>query len=265
MPVPAFVQPLFERQDLRLGVTALAALLAASMVMAQASEVEGATDASARNAAPQNRPHKKTVTFTRFQAANSLQVEDIADIWDGYPLELLRRLEARGNVEARHSAVSPFPDPRNLNPDSPASRELVRHIAGQYGSQFVISGIILDAAVSDESLRPYAGWQGRETGRRFELGLPWNSVAAGVRPVATERRLEVEIFLHDGLTGALIKRYRNNEEISGRVAVGRNKSFASAAFFDTAFGKAADHLMNTQIELIDNDLASPRSDAAARK
>lgn len=265
MPMPAFVQPLFEKQALRLGITALAVLLAASMVMAQASEMEGTTDASTRNAAPQNRPHKNTVTFTRFQAANSLQVEDIADIWDGYPLELLRRLEARGNVEARHSTVSPFPDPRNFNPDSPPSRELVRRIAEQYGSQWVISGIILDAAVSDESLRPYFGWQGRETGRRFELGLPWNSVVAGVRPVATERRLEVEIFLHDGLTGALIKRHRDNTEISGRVAVGRNKPFASAAFFDTDFGQAVERLLNTQIELIDNALASPRSDAAARE
>lgn len=259
MPITSFAQFLFGKQALKLGMVAILALLASSAVTAQSVEAENPAATST------GREPQKTVTLTRFQVANSLQVEDIADIWDGYPLELLRRLEARGNVEARHSTVSPFPDARNLNPDSPASRELVRRIAEQYGSQFVISGIILDAAVSDESLRPYAGWQGRETGSRFELGLPWNSVVAGIRPVATERRLEVEIFLHDGLSGALIKRYRNHEEISGRVAVGRNKSFASAAFFDTDFGQAVGRLLDAQTGQIDHDLTRPRNAPAARK
>lgn len=259
MAISSFMQLLSGKQALRLGMAAILVLLTNGSVTAQSAEAENLAAASARKESP------KTVTLTRFQVANSLQVEDIADIWDGYPLELLRRLEARGNVEARHSAVSPFPDPRNLNPDSSASRELVRRIAEQHGSQFVISGIILDAAVSDESLRPYAGWQGRETGRRFELGLPWNSVVAGIRPVATERRLEVEIFLHDGPSGALIRRYRNHEEISGRVTVGRNKPFASASFFETDFGRAAERLLDAQAGQLDQYLAGPRSDASARK
>lgn len=253
-------QLLSGKPALRFGMAATLALLVASgNVTAQSAEAENLAAASAR------KEPQKTVTLTRFQVANSLQVEDIADIWNGYPLELLRRLEARGNVEARHSTVSPFPDPGNLNPDSPASRELVRRIAEQHGSQFVISGIILDAAVSAESLRPYAGWQGRETERRFELGLPWNSVVAGIRPVATERRLEVEIFLHDGQSGVLVRRYRNHEEISGRVAVGRNKPFASAAFFATDFGRAAERLLDSQAGQLDQDLTGPRSDTSARK
>lgn len=198
-------------------------------------------------------PIKKTVTFTRFHVVNSIQVDDVADIWDGYPLELMRRLGMRGNALVHHSSAAPFPDPRNLNPASPASRDIIRRIAEQNQSQFVVSGVILDAAISDESLRPYFGWQGRETGRRFELGLPWNSVVGGFRPVATERRLEVEIYLYDGLSGALLKRHRNNVEISGRVSVPRGMAFASAAFFDTDFGQAADHLLSTQAELISKD------------
>jgi hypothetical protein len=264
MPAPASVVSQFGKQILRRGFAALIVLLAAATSTAHSSEAENTTSPVAGidltrqptepNAA-RNRAHKKTVTFTRFQVANSLQVEDIADIWNGYPLELLRRLEARGNIEARHSTASPFPDPRDLNPYSSASRERVRRIAEQDGSELVVSGIILDAAVSDESIRPYFGWQGRETGRRFELGLPWNSVVAGIRPVATERRLEVEILIYDGLTGALLKRHRDNAEISGRAAVGRNLAFASAAFFETDFGEAVDHLINAQIKLIDSDLA----------
>lgn len=241
------------------GIFALLALLAFGTAMAQPSEAENKpvdAQTALNSARPSTKTYRKTITLTRFQVANSLQVEDISDIWDGYPLELLRRLEISGNVVARHSTSSPFPDPRKLNPDAPASRELIRSIAEQNSSQLVLSGLILDAAVSDESLRPYFGWQGGETGRRFELGLPWNSVVAGVRPVATERRLEVVIFLHDGQTGALLKSHRNSAEISGRVAVGRNKAFASATFFSTSFGQAVDSILNAQVELIDADLAN---------
>ncbi|MFA5241679.1 MAG: flagella assembly protein FlgT middle domain-containing protein [Sulfuricella sp.] len=259
MRLPAFAESFFARRILKTG---MAALLAASLATAHviaAENLAAAESAAASSAAPgddtQPRTFWKTVAVTRFQVANSLQVDDIVNIWDGYPREFLRRLEAGGNIVARYSTASPYSDPRNINPDSPASRELIHRIAEQNGSQIVISGLILDAAVSDESLRPYFGWQGNETGRRFELGLPWNSVVAGVRPVATERRLEVEIFLHDGQTGALLKRHRNSVEISGRAAVGRDKAFASAAFFDTAFGQAVEQLLNTQTGLIGEDLA----------
>ncbi len=277
MPAPAFIPPLLDKQILRRGLAALIVLLAAGTSMAHSSEAESGagpipgidlTRLPTEPNAARNGAHKKTVTFTRFQVANSLQVEDIADIWNGYPLELLRRLEARGNIVARHSTASPFPDPRDLNPYSPASRERVRRIAEQDGSELVISGIVLDAAVSDESMSPYFGWQGRETGRRFELGLPWNSVVAGIRPVATERRLEVEILIYDGLTGALLKRHRDNAEISGHATVGRNLAFASAAFFDTDFGEAVNRLINAQIKLIDSDLAQSSeltADIASRK
>lgn len=256
------IQDSFLKQFLKYGFFALLVLSAACTTKGQ----PGIAGTSSIDSVFADQPPKKTVTITRFQVANSLQVEDIADIWNGYPLELLRRLQAKGSIVARHSTASPFPDPRDLNPYSSASRERVRRIAEQDGSELVISGIVLDAAVSDESMRPYFGWQGRETGRRFELGLPWNSVVAGIRPVATERRLEVEILIYDGLTGALLKRYRDNAKISGRAAVGRNLAFASAAFFDTNFGEAVDHLIDAQIKLIDMDLqAHQRNDTPPRK
>ncbi|MBZ0104080.1 MAG: hypothetical protein K8H84_00470 [Sulfuricella denitrificans] len=243
---------------LKHGILVLLALLATGAAIAQPPEAENKpahTQSTPESVIPPVKTYRKTLTLTRFQVVNSIQVEDIPDIWDGYPLELLRRLESSGNVVARHSTASPFPDLRNLYPDAPASRELIRRIAEQNGTQLVLSGLILDAAVSNESLRPYAGWQGGETGRRFELGLPWNSVVAGVRPVATERRFEVLIFLHDGQTGALLKSHRNSAETSGLVAVGRNKPFASAAFFNTSFGQAVDNILDTQVGLIDADLA----------
>lgn len=198
--------------------------------------------------------YKKKIAVTRFHTTNSLQVEDITDIWNAYPLELLRRLASRGGVLAINTASSLLPDGNQANPDSPANRALIRHIAEQTGSQLVISGIILDAGSGAETLRPYAGWQGSEGGRRFELGLPWPSLSVGIKPEASERRLDVEIFLHDGLTGALIARHHHGALAKGRVMVGRDKAFASTAFFATPFGQALEQTLNSQVDAISNDL-----------
>jgi hypothetical protein len=87
----------------------------------------------------------------------------------------------------------------------------------------VISGIILDAGFCAETLRPYVGWSGNEKGRRSEIVLPWPSVAAGVRPEPSQRRVEVETFVHDGL---------------------------SLAFFGTPYGEVVEQVLNNQADVI---------------
>ncbi len=215
--------------------------------------------AEIQNEAPADQPlqttkYRKKVAVTRFHTPNSLQVEDITDIWNGYPLELLRRLGARGGVLPVNTTSSLLTSGNQTNPDAPANRDLIRRIAEQTGSQLVISGIILDAGSGVETLRPYAGWQGSENGRRFELGLPWPSLSAGIKPEASERRLDVEIFLHDGITGALVARHRHGALANGRVMVGRDKPFASTAFFATPFGQVLEQTLNSQVEALNSDL-----------
>lgn len=225
-------------------------------IRAEVQPREKATPANATQKALARTPNfKKKVAVTRFRVVNSLQVEDISNIWDGYPLELLRRLEMLGNVLPLNSVSSLIPGGSEPNPDSPANRDMIRRIAEQSGSQFVISGVILDAGFGAGTIRPYWGWQGKESGSRSELALPWPNLAIGLKPGPSERRLEVEIFLHDGLTGALVARHRASAEADGRVTVGRDKPFASAAFFATSFGRSADLLINTQVEAISNELA----------
>lgn len=167
--------------------------------------------------------YRKKIGVTRFHVANSLQVDDITDIWDGFPLELLRRLENTGrflpiNKSPSLAALQPAP------PDTVANRELVAQLADRDGSQFVISGVILDA------------------GYPFGQGTP------------DKRRLEVEIFVHDGLTGAVIARHRLGQSTAGQVIVGRDKPFASAAFLATDFGKIVDRTMNSLTNAIQADL-----------
>ncbi|MBU0593654.1 MAG: flagella assembly protein FlgT [Gammaproteobacteria bacterium] len=199
--------------------------------------------------------YKKKIAAARFTTANSLQVEDISDIWNGYPLEILRQLDANAVAIPANLSSLPLTSLRESSPDGSINQEIIRQIAAQTGSQFVISGVILDAGVGKESIRPYWGWQGNESGRRFELGLPWNSVVAGIKPTATERGFEVEIVLHDGLTGAAIARHRERAIASGNVTVGRDKSFASAAFFATDFGRTVKNVIDKEVAAIKQELA----------
>lgn len=225
-------------------------------IRAEIQPQEKAVPANASQKASARTPnYKKKIAVTRFHVVNSLQVEDISNIWDGYPLELLRRLEMLGNVLPVNSVSALLSAGSEPIVDSPANRDMIRRIAEQTGSQFVISGAILDAGFGAGTIRPYWGWQGSEGGIRSELALPWPNLAVGLKPGPSERRLEVEIFLHDGLSGALIARHRASAEADGRVTVGRDKPFASAAFFATPFGQTTERLINTQVEAISNDLA----------
>lgn len=214
----------------------LVLLPAATCIAANGAGIEPASAANAQAASPET--YRKKVAATRFHVVNSLQVEDIADIWSGYPLELLRRLETLGGVLPLNSVSSLLPDGQP-NPDSPANREMVRRIAEQSGSQFVISGVILDAGANSDGVR------------RAERAWPWPNF----KPEPSARRLEVEIFLHDGLTGVLISRHRDSALASEKVLVGRDKPFASSAFFDTPFGQAVARVLNVQVEAINTELA----------
>lgn len=218
-------------------LAALLVLLPASTgVAANGAELDPASAANVKAASPET--YRKKVAATRFHVVNSLQVEDIADIWSGYPLELLRRLEVFGSVLPLNSVSSLLPDGQP-NPDSPANREMVRRIAEQHGSQFVISGVILDAGADNDGVR------------RAERAWPWPNF----KPEPSVRRLEVEMFLHDGLTGALISRHRDSALAREKVLVGRDKPFGSGAFFDTSFGQVVAQVLNVQAEAINTELA----------
>lgn len=220
-------------------ISLLAALaLSFSAFPGGASEQSVIDAASAKTTQPAPVAYRKKVTATRFHVVNSLQVEDIADIWDAYPLELLRRLDLLGAVLPANRISSLPLGGREANPDSLASREVVRRIAELDGSQFVISGVILDAGADSDGVR------------RADRAWP----LPNLKPEPSERRLEVEIFLHDGLTGALILRHRDSALASGMVRVGRDKAFAGTAFLNTSFGLVVAQMLNNQVETIAREL-----------
>jgi hypothetical protein len=186
-------------------------------------------------------PYRKKIAITQFYVANPLQVQDIDNIWNGYPLALLRWIEGSGLFLPAQTSGWPALGQLALPLDRAQNRETVRLLADQSGAQFVLSGIIYDAGTDQPS------------------GVMPKFVPSGILPKFLRndpgsRRIEAEIFLHDGITGALIANFRAQETASLNPAVGRDKPFGSAAFFATGFGGAVTRLLDRQAQFIVREL-----------
>lgn len=175
---------------------------------------------------------RKKIAVTQFHVAHPLQVQDIDNIWNGYPLALLQRIEASGQFLPVQTANWPALGRLELPLDRAQNRETVRLLADQSGAQFVLSGIVHDAGADG----------------------PAGSAMKLLTRNAGSRRIEVEIFLHDGVTGALVAHFRAQESAAGNDAVGRDKPFGSAAFFTSPFGQAVSRLLDRQARFIVTEL-----------
>lgn len=188
-----------------------------------------------------NHSFRKKIAVTQFYVANPQQVQDIDNIWNGYPLTLLRRIEESGQFLPVQTSAGSTLGQLALPLDRAQNRETVRLLADRSGAQFVLSGIVYDAGTDQPG------------------GILPKIVPSAMLPKLQSddlgtRRIEVEIFLHDGISGALISHFRAQEFASGTDPVGRDKPFGSAAFFATGFGNAVARLLDRQTQFIANEL-----------
>ena len=157
---------------------------------------------------------KKKIAFIPFEVVNSIQVDDIKNILDGLPIELVKRLDASGEFISSYFHHS-------ISSDSEMQKSVdVKLIAEESGTQFVVSGRIVDA------------------GARLSQSLFGSD----------KRNFDVEFTVFDGATGEAILSHHLFERVDGDVIVGRDKPFGSRAFFETELGKSANKLMNNVIK-----------------
>jgi len=151
---------------------------------------------------------KKKIAFFQFDVANSIQVDDINNILGGLPSELASRLEASGGFLSTYTH-------RSIPSDSDMQkRAFIKLIAEESGAQFIVSGMIVDAGVSQN----FIGYK--------------------------KRNFEIVFSVYDGLTGTRVLLRHLDEHAHGDVMVGRDKPFGSRNFFETELGRAANRLMD---------------------
>lgn len=164
---------------------------------------------------------KRKITATKFRI-NYRPVDMISNIRAGFPEELLRRLAASGEFIASNVSTGIGYPPLKAGPDALSSTDDAREIAFKTGSQFVLSGVI----------------------------------DAGVGRADSDRWIEVEIDVYDGLTGVLIAQRRHGMAIGGANEIEIRSLFGSAKFFATPFGQRFDAFMKSLVEDTRKDLRS---------
>jgi hypothetical protein len=183
-------------------------------------------DEDARPSGSVNLGYKKKIVVTPFHLRRSPQLDDVDDIATRLPQELLRRMTGTGKFLGKSSPYVISPGASGPSADTAA----VRRIATMYEGQFVVSGEIVDAG-------------------NFEKPAFYGLVDKKAR------RIEIEFFVHDGLTGVLIARRKATVEQVGTQRIGRDKPFASASFAQTPFGGAILRALDEGIAGIMQDLA----------
>lgn len=170
---------------------------------------------------------KKKVVMTAMAVKLASQVQDVDDIAQGMPREILSRLDNSGSflVRQSHNLLS-----FDLQQEAPSTR-LVQQVAAENDAQFVIAGEIRNAGVRVEP--------------RF-LGL-WEH---------RQRHIEIEFAIYDGVTGVRISRHHLYRPAGDDSRIGRDKPFGSVTFYATQFGQAIDAVMQESVAWIRQDLAS---------
>ena len=194
-------------------------------------DVTPGTDSINMDAATQGRqperPFKMKILAAAFAINKMGQVADIDNIEQGFPRELLRKLDQSKKFLVRRSANLLSFSNQIENP----SLKLVKQVAAENDSQFVISGEIRNAGIRIEN--------------RF-WGL-WKT---------NKRHIEIEFSVFDGVSGAFLAKHTIVKQADDQAIVGLDKPFGSAVFYATSYGKVINQILDESAKLITKDLES---------
>lgn len=187
-----------------------------------------ADEKSLRDQVGVGRAYRKKVVAGQFILTKPLQAPDFEDLWNGVPRELMQRLESSGQVLPRLIQRPVLTDALQVNTE--ALRKSMQQVAEQSDAQFIISGFIVDMGSALEG--GYFGY---------------------LQDV--KRRFEVELFIHDGMTGAMLSHHRLDKWGIAKSRVEPGKPFGSAAFYMTDYGKVINDVINDMVSVVLADLS----------
>ncbi len=182
--------------------------------------------------------YRKRIAATAFPLLHPDQVysNGIHGFEVGIPHELLHRLAASGNFLSRGVEAITLYDANALAPEgisqgSYGRSRLLEH-ADRVGADLILSGVVRDLGLEVSRFQlPYVGRIG-----------------------SSDRRVEIDLFIHDGHTGALLLRHHYAEEASGEVMLDRQIPFASAAFYRTDLGHSFDAIFDRAVQEVQERL-----------
>lgn len=182
-------------------------------------------------------PHyRKRLIATAFPLAKQEQVTgyETQDLSSGIPRELNNLLIESGDYignNATHINLYPRPDLAPELQDQTAYRpSKIMQMATSNGVQFVLSGVIRDLEVESTEYMRGAG--------------PLAFARSLARDVVARRGIGIDVFVHDGYTGALLFQQRYTDSVLGDVWIPATYTVGSERFNSTSTGEKIAQIIN---------------------
>ncbi|MFW5444337.1 MAG: flagella assembly protein FlgT middle domain-containing protein [Methylococcaceae bacterium] len=173
-------------------------------------------------------PYRKKIVATGFPIATSGQVSGIEtqDLFSGIPREIMNILMESGDFIGRnetHTVMYSRPDMAPEILDSTEYQDsIVVQLAQQHGAQFVLSGVIRDLEVESTEYVRGAGI--------------FAQIKSRMRDFVARRGVAIDIFVHDGMSGALLFQHRYTDTVIGDVWIPSGYTVGSERFKATPTG-----------------------------
>ena len=189
-----------------------------------------------------NSPYRKKIVATGFPIATSGQVNgnETQDLYSGIPREIMNILMESGDFIGQnetHTVMYSRPDmaPEILE-SSGYQDSVVIQMAQEHGAQFVLSGVIRDLEVESTEYVRGAGF--------------FAQMKSLMRDFMARRGVGIDVYVHDGLTGALAFQHRYTDTVIGDVWVPSGYTVGSERFKATPTG----HKISKIIQLASKDI-----------
>ncbi len=199
--------------------------------------------------------YRRKVLISHFWIEHPAQTQDLDRFPDGIQIEMVRKLnESDQFLPQRSPGVAVF----DLQPqvfDPLLQPERVREMARLYSTQFIVAGIVRDTSFSGERYTIAYGNEIRNGERKIVANLPILDFAqVGVKAVPAARRFDMDLFVFDGVSGALVNRHRLAGKASGTVVQSLSAGLGTLGFSETDYGRLVDDKLQEATVLVGKDL-----------
>lgn len=183
-----------------------------------------------------NSPYRKKIIATGFPSVVSGQISgnETQDLYGGIPREMLNILMESGDFIGKnetHTVLYSRPDMAPEIIDETGYQDsVVVQMAQEQGAQFVLSGVIRDLEVESTEYVRGAG--------------VLSQIKSMMRDFVARRGVAIDVYVHDGMSGALLFQHRYTDTVIGDVWIPSGYTVGSERFKSTPSGHKISEIIN---------------------
>ncbi|MDR3426004.1 MULTISPECIES: flagella assembly protein FlgT middle domain-containing protein [Silvimonas] len=201
-------------------------------------------------------PYKRKLLVTPFWVRQPSQSQDLRQLQSGLQQIFQQKFTRVGGwLTSASKGEVPFDlDPRF---DAPIFLpDQVRLLGREFGTQLVLGGIVQDISTEGETYRATHGSDVRPGERKLALDGPiLDFFGAGLKATPSARHADIEIFVFDTVSGAVVAQRRVQTVVSGDILARASQPVGSAGFMSSDFGKALGSVAEQLVAGAQSDVA----------